>query len=73
MRTLKDLEAAALTMQDACQPLLDPALPDGMSLGELRARIFVTTGREDLRKAIDTVGSVARPPEEEHRKQLVRR
>ncbi len=73
MRTLKDLDAAALTMQDACRPLLDPALPDEMSLGELREQIFATTGREDLRNAIDTVGSVARPPEEEHRKQLVRK
>ncbi len=36
MRTLKDLDSAALTMQDACRPLLDPALPDEMSLGKLR-------------------------------------
>jgi TnpA family transposase len=73
MRTLKDLDAAALTMQNTCELFLDPALPDGMSLGELRAQVFAQTGREDLRKAIDTVASVARPPEEEHRKQLVRK
>lgn len=73
MRTLKDLDAAALTMQDACELLLDPALPDEMSLGELRAQVFARTGQDDLRKAIDTVSSVARPPEEEHRRQLVRK
>ncbi|MDP9475010.1 MAG: Tn3 family transposase [Actinomycetota bacterium] len=73
MRTLKDLDAAALTMHDACELFLDPALPDDMSLGELRTQIFAHTGRDDLRKAIQTVSSVARPSEEEHRKQLVRK
>ncbi len=73
MRTLKDLDSAALTMHGACQPILDPALPDEMSLGDLRAYIFATTGRDDLHRAIATVSSVARPPEEEHRKQLVKK
>lgn len=73
IRTLKDLDAAALTMQDACEPLLDPTLPNEMSLGELRAQVFTQTDQDDLRKAIDTVSSVARPPEEEHRKQLLRK
>ena len=73
MRTLKDLDSAALTMHDACEPLLDTALPDEMSLGELRSQVFAQTGQKDLRKAIDTVSSVARPPEEEHRRQLVRK
>ena len=73
MRTLKDLDFAALTMHDACEPLLDPTLPDELSLGELRSRVFSQTGREHLRKAIDTVSSVARPPDEEHRRQLVRK
>jgi hypothetical protein len=73
MRTLKDLDAAALTMLGACVPLLDPTLPDETSLGELRARTFAATGREELSRAIDTVGAVARPPEEEHREELVRR
>ncbi len=73
MRTLKDLDAAALAMHAACEPLLDPALPDETSLGELRSQVFAQTNREDLRKTVDTVSSVARPPEEEHRKQLVRK
>lgn len=73
MRTLKDLDSAALTMHDACEPLLDTTLSDEMSLGELRSQVFAQTGQEDLRKAIDTVTSVARPPEEEHRRQLVRK
>jgi TnpA family transposase len=73
MRTLKDLDSAALTMHEACGPLLDPTLPDEMSLGEMRAQVFAQTEEEDLRKALDTVSSVARPPEEEHRRQLVRK
>ena len=73
MRTLKDLDSAALTMHEACEPLLDPTLPNEMSLGEVRAQVFAQTGEQDLRKAIDTVSSVARPPEEEHRRQLARK
>ena len=73
MRTLKDLDAAALTMLGACAPLLDPTLPDETSLGELRARTFAATGRDELSRAIDIVGTVARPPEEEHREELVRK
>lgn len=73
MRTLKDLDSAALTMHEACEPLLDPTVPDEMSLGELREQVFTQTGQNDLREAIDTVTAVARPPEEEHRKQLVKK
>ena len=73
MRTLKDLDSAALTMHGACEPLLDTALPDEMSLGELREQVFAQTDQEDLRKAIDTVTSVARPPGEEHRRQLAKK
>ena len=73
LRTLKDLDASALTMRGACELLLDTGLPDEANLGELRALIFARTPAEDLHRAVARVGEIARPPGEEHRKELVRR
>ena len=73
LRTLKDLDAAALTLKGACELLLDPDVSDERSLGELRREVFARTGKEDLSRAIARVGEVARPPEEEHQKELLKR
>lgn len=73
MRTIKDLDSAALTLRDACELLLDPELSEGQSLGEARAEIFARTGKQDLQKAVARVTEIARPPEEDHRKELLRR
>jgi hypothetical protein len=73
MRTIKDLDAAALALRDACELLFDPELDDGQSLGELRARVFERTGEQELSWAVARVGEIARPPEEDHQKELLRR
>ena len=72
-RTLKDLDASALAMREACEPLLDPNLPDETTLGEFRARVFAGTGKDGLSRAVAMVTEIARPPGEGHRKELLRR
>ena len=54
-RSLKDLDRAASTLAEACQMLLDPALPDG----ELR---YATIGRDELAQALNEVRGLVRPP-----------
>jgi TnpA family transposase len=73
MRTIKDLDAAALALRDACEPLIDPGLGDETSVGKLRERIFARTGVQNLRMAVARVGELARPPDEDHQRELLRR
>ncbi|MDQ3316543.1 MAG: Tn3 family transposase, partial [Actinomycetota bacterium] len=73
MRTIKDLDAAALALRDACELLLDPELADEHRLGELRAAIFERTGEQDLLRAVARVTEIARPPDEDHQKELLSR
>ncbi|MEJ7843537.1 MAG: Tn3 family transposase [Rubrobacter sp.] len=73
LRTLKDLDASALAMREACKLLLDPTVADDRSLGDLRGRIFARVPEEELSKAVAKVAGIARPPEEEHRKELLRK
>lgn len=61
MRTVKDLDAAALALRDACETLLDPGLGDETSLGELRARVFARTGGRQ--GGGDSAPTGRRPPE----------
>ena len=73
MRTIKDLDAAALTLREACELLLDSGFSDERSLGEVRTQIFAHTGEQELSRAVTRVGEIARPPEEDHQKELLRR
>ena len=73
MRTIKDLDAAALTLRDACELLLDSELSNERSLGEVRAQVFAHTGEQELSQAVARVGVIARPPDEDHQKELLRR
>lgn len=73
IRTIKDLDAAALALRDACELLLDPELSNEQSVGEVRAEIFARMDERDLHKALAMVGELARPPEEYHHKELLRR
>ena len=73
LRSLKDLDASAIAMRAACEPLLDSELPDETTLGEIRARVFAGAGREGLVRAVARVAEISRPPGEEHRKELLRR
>lgn len=73
VRTIKDLDTAALALRDACETLLNPELSDEQSLGEVRARVFARTGEQELFRAVARVTEIARPPEEDHQKELLRR
>ena len=48
LRTLKDMDQAAIVLVKACRPLLDPALPDG----KLRAKVFAKIPRAELAQAL---------------------
>ncbi|MGB3632893.1 MAG: Tn3 family transposase [Rubrobacteraceae bacterium] len=73
IRTIKDLDAAALTLRDACELLLDSGLSDKQSLGEVREQVFARRGEQELSQAVARVGEIARPPGEDHQKELLRR
>lgn len=47
LRTLRDLDQAAVTLAEACRMLLDPSLPDG----EVRGRVYAAIGHEELAQA----------------------
>lgn len=72
-RTIKNLDAAALALRDACELLLDSELSDEQSLGDVRAQVFARMGKQELSQAVTRVGEIARPPEEDHQKKLLRR
>jgi len=57
LRSLKDLDQAALVLQRAVQLLLDDALP----AGELRQQVLDAIGEERLRAAAATVQELATP------------
>ncbi len=69
LRTLRDLDAAALTLRQACALLLDESLDSS----QLRQQIFARVPEEDLRKAVSAVESLARPAEDRHKKEIIDR
>ena len=60
LRTLKDLDQAALTLAEACRLLLDPSLPDS----EVRGRVYAAIGHEALAQAWADVGNLVRPSDD---------
>jgi hypothetical protein len=61
LRTLRDLDAAALRLRDACRVALDPRYPDV----ELREAMLAAAGGEErLEMAVTTVTALTRPPED---------
>lgn len=58
LRTLRDLDKAAIILAKACRVLLDPALPDD----GLREQVDTVFGRNTLAQALDTVNTLTRPP-----------
>jgi TnpA family transposase len=66
LRTLKDLDQAALLLAKACRPLLDPSLPDG----KLRGKVFAKVPREELAQALEEVETLVRPPDEVYYREL---
>ena len=69
LRSLKDLDSAAITLAEACHFLLDPALPDS----ELRTAVFTRIPPNMLAQALGDVGALTRPPDDVFYKELVAR
>jgi TnpA family transposase len=69
LRSLRDLDQAALTLREACALLLDPSFPDA----EVRAAVFQCIPEAGMRQAIETVDALARPAEANYEQELVER
>ncbi|WP_047866607.1 Tn3 family transposase [Rubrobacter aplysinae] len=73
LRTIKDLDAAALTLKEAFEVFFDPSLSREHSLGEARDTVILWSGEDKLRRALEKVAEVARLPEEDHQRELLSR
>jgi len=60
LRTLRDLDAAALRLREACLIVLDDAQPDA----QIRSAVFAHVPREQLVAASARVGELARPADD---------
>ena len=69
LRTLRDLDAAALTLKEACTVLLDESCGDP----SVRPTAFSRVSPGEIERAIATVESLARPKAERYEKELVDR
>jgi TnpA family transposase len=67
LRTLKDLDSAALRLCTACELILDPELNDV----DLRREVFSIMSNVELQEAISTVFSLARRPDHNYREELM--
>lgn len=67
LRTLRDLDAAALELYKACVILLDDAIPNA----GLREVIFARVSRTRLQEASAQVATLARPADDRHQQELV--
>lgn len=66
LRTIKDLDAAATKLGQACRLILDSGIPDA----DLRAAIFKGLQREDLEAALNQIDALVRPPEDMYYQEL---
>ena len=69
LRTLRDLDAAALQLREACAVLFDEACADR----KVRATVFAHIPEPRLREAVSLVETLARPPGDDYHKGLVGR
>ena len=69
LRTLRDLDAAALQLREACAVLLDEAC----SAARVRSLIFARVPKPQLAKAVALVEALARPPEDDYQSELLDR
>ncbi len=60
LRSIKDLDQAAIVLATACRSLLDPALADS----NLRDTVFERIPREVLTQALASVDALVRPPDD---------
>ncbi len=69
LRTLRQLDQAALTLARACEVLLE----DGCDEIDLRSAVFAQVSQDDLASALETVGTLSRLPGDEYYDQLLGR
>ena len=69
LRTLRDLDAAALQLREACVVLLETEQADD----QLRELIFARISSDQLRTAVRIVGELTRPPDDHYAQELVGR
>lgn len=69
LRTIKDLDAAALRLCKACAVLLDSTCDDQ----RVRAEVFAQISKERLAQAIAQVEALARPPDDDYYDVMLRR
>ena len=69
LKTLHDLDGAALTLARACQLLLG----DSDAAGDVREAIFAEVPRDELVAALATVGALGRPQDDVYYHQLAER
>ena len=67
LRTLKDLDTAALQLATACQVIVNPDCDDP----QVRQQIWQRLTPEQLRSAIQKVEELARPPEDNYYQELL--
>ena len=66
LRTIKDLDAAAIQLMHVCRLVLDAEVQDA----ELRPSIFEALEREQLEAVVNQVDSLVRPPEDVYYQEL---
>lgn len=69
LRTLKDLDAAALSLSAACRILLAPEQEEA----QLREAIFAQISSVQLAAAVEQVESIARPPDDQYYPEILSR
>lgn len=69
MRSLHDLDEAALALAEVCSILLDDVYPDD----QVRTAIFSQIPVEQIAQAITTTHELARPPEEDYQAEMLTR
>jgi TnpA family transposase len=69
LRTIKDLDAAALRLGTACAVILDPNCEDK----SVREVIFQLIPQEKLQASVSKVEELARPPEDDYYPELLKR
>lgn len=67
LKSLKDFDAAALRLCSACEIILDPELSDA----DVRAEVLTVASIEELEAALETIWSIARPPDDNYQKELL--
>ncbi|MGB3613020.1 MAG: Tn3 family transposase, partial [Elainellaceae cyanobacterium] len=70
LRTLKDLDAAALTLSVACAILIAPEQEDAE---QMREAIFAQVSSVQLAAAVEQVEFIARPPEDQYYPEILSR